>query len=184
MTNLVYLPNSAGIRRAYINGTASNTISNTTTETLFDQTFQLQAQNVQSVVPNSVIRLQAWGVISTGLAAVGSTFRVRWNGVSGTAIAQSTSLSVASGLSDSGWWADCIIRITQGGSPGSAECQCVASFQGSALTSTTVMPMPNTTGFATDFNQLNEINFSWQWGLALGTSSIQLRALFAEVIQP
>lgn len=183
MTALVLLANSASQRRSYINGSPSNTVTNTTTETAFDQVFTLPSQSQQTVTQNTAIRLQAWGIMSSGLLNLGFTFRLRWGGISGTIIATTGSINVASSLSDNGWFADAVIMIRSTGASGTAEAQSFLAMQSGALGSLSSY-MSNTTTFAIDTTVPNDLQFTGQWGVSVGANSIQMRALLASIDFP
>ena len=181
MAALVPITRVGTPRQSFINPSASNVITGTT-ETAFDQIYTLPSQFSGYLPPNTTIRLRATGVITTGLASLGFTFRIRWGGVSGTVIATSGSINIVAGLSDGGWEVDSVIILRYPAAAGTAECDTRGRFQSGALT-TMSMYSPATGTFAIDTTTTTDIVLTAQWGLAVG-GSIQLRTYIVDIDFP
>lgn len=182
MGALVSVTNPAVPRRTYANTAPSNTVTNTTSETAFDQYFTMPSQ-FEGLTPNSLVRFYASGIMSTGLLNLGFTFRIRWGGAGGTIVATTGGISLTASLSDGGWYCRSEFMIRTPAAAGAAECQTLAAFQAGALTAVPIF-MPSTGTFAIDTTTQNDIVLTVQWNTATANNSIQVRSMVAEIDTP
>lgn len=183
MSALIPVWNGSITPRCWANSANSNTVTNTTTETAFDQFLTVPAGT--GGYTNAVMRLSAMGIMSTALLNLGFTFRIRWGGtgITGTVIGASSGLSLASSISDGGWSADVVIRVINTDTAGTMELQGQATFQGGALTNIPLY-IPNTGTFAVDNSIDNNVYLTAQWTTASASNQIQIRSLIVDLNRP
>lgn len=183
MVDLVSAMNlgSAGIRA--INSGPSNTVTNTTTETIFNQVWKFPDQTQRITTAPTMVRISASGIISTALIAPSFTLRVRWGGISGTVVCSTGAFSLTSSLSDAGWIMDATMLITATGSSGSAETQGYCSFQSGLLTLLTNY-MVNTTPITLNTQVASDVVVTAQWSSASSSNSIKMNTLVCELDGP
>lgn len=183
MASLIRASSFSFPRRTYLNSAVSNVVTNTTTETVLDQFYTHPATNVETSNPNTAIRLEASGVMSTGILNLGFNFRMRWGGIGGTVIATTGGISVASSLSDGGWWFRSTIFLRNPSFIGTAECQSYGAFQGGALTNIPVF-MPSVGTFSINTSTPIDVVLTAQWTTATASNQIQIRSFMADCDQP
>lgn len=163
----------------YLNTAASSAITNTANETAFDQFFTFPSQSQRYLVPPPLLlRMQAYGLVSTGLINLGMRLRVRWGGVSGSVLLDTGTLTLAGSLSNSGWQCEAACLITTSSASGQLEAQGYGSFSAGPL-SVAALQMANAGPVATDFTTTNDVVITWQWATAATANSAQLRVGFS-----
>lgn len=180
MGSLALLPNAYSPRFFYASSAPSSAITNTTTETAFDQFLTFPSAPQRYVQPITSLTISANGVISTGLLNLGLTLRVRWGGILGTVVCNTGSFNLSSSLSNAGWSADATFLITGVGASGSIEVQGFGSFSSGLLTVNAIQ-MANTSADTIDTTINNDVVFTAQWGTQTPNNSIQIRTMLAEI---
>lgn len=183
MTDMVTATNlqSPGLRA--INTAATNIVTNTTTETAFDQVWKFPDQSQHLLTAPTHITIRARGLISTQLVAPAITLRFRWGGISGTVVASTGSLSITSSLSDAGFQLEASMLITSLGASGAMESQGYTSFQSGILTLLSNY-MTNASPITFNTQTAADVIVTAQWGAASTSNKIQIFTLMAEVNGP
>lgn len=179
MGTLAEISNVGIVRHCYVNEAVSNIVTNTTTETAFDQFWTLKSGF--GYILNATARIYAQGTISTGLLNLGFTFRIRWGGTgtNGTVIGSSGGIALASSVSDGGWYCNAVITVRDANTAGGGEMQAQAGFQAGAVTNIP-LAMPNTGNFAAQWDQENNVHMTAQWNTASSANKIQLRSMVVD----
>lgn len=183
MTALVSAGNTNGPRLCFVNSGPSSVITNTTTETVFDQVFTYPDQSHRYTLPTTVVRVEAFGVMSTGLLNLGLTLRLRWGGISGSVIATTGAVTLTSSLSNEGWFFKGVCMIDSTGGSGTLEAQGFGSF-GSTLTGALSDHSSNTSTFTIDTINAQDIVLTAQWATATANNQIQIRTITVDVDGP
>lgn len=174
---------SNATRSFYTCTAASSVITNTTTETAFDQVFTFPSQSQRYIAPVTFLQMKALGIMSTGLLNLGARVRVRWGGIAGSIILDTGALTLSASLGNQGWQLEAMLLITGSGASGQAEAQGQGALS-SGLLSITALQMPSSTPIAVDFTQPNDIAVTWQWTTATANNSSQMRIGWAEIDGP
>lgn len=177
--SLIHFSNANGYQNRYVNDTDSNTVTNTTTETLLDQNYTMPPASMDSIYVGTTIRMTALGTISTGLITLGFRFRLRMGGVSGTILADTGGITILSSLNNAGWLAQSIITVKDLGTSGLITAQSYATMQSGAL-----LAMPSTSTVALDTTVSNDFGYTAQWTTATPNNAFTLRSLFVEFLSP
>jgi len=183
VTALISLSNSSNLPLRYVNSSPSTAITNTATETVFDQIFTYPSQPNRYTLAPTLIRMKAWGIVSTGLLNLGLTIQSRWGGISGTVLASSGAITLASSLSQQAWNADltCVIQST--GSSGTMESQGFLSVT-AGLLSVSAASMSNISTISMSTIASNDVVLTAQWTTAAAANSIQARLIHVLVDGP
>ena len=180
MTAMISVSPGNSPRMCYINSGPSSVITNTVTETVFDQIFTYPSQSQRSVQPNILVRLKAYGIYSTGLLNLTLTLRARWGGIAGAILCSSGVLALAPSAANAGWSFDLALLIQAIGISGALEGQGYGSFSAGLLS---ILPahMPNASTFIIDTTSASDLVLTAQWGTAAAANQIQLRTCVVEV---
>src|SRR5678809_679146 len=100
---------------ATADGTA---VANTTTETILLPNLTIPANYMQD---GRALMLKASGRYST-TGTPTMVFALRWGGVGGTVISQSTTITGGSGITNAIWWVEATIQTRSNGSSGTVFC--------------------------------------------------------------
>lgn len=177
--SLIHFSNTAGFQNRYVNDSDSNTVTNSTSETVLDEFYTLPSENVSTMITGLTIRMTALGTISTGLLNLGFRFRLRLNGLGGTILCDTGGLTILSSLSNGGWLAQSIVTIKDTGASGTVQAQNYATMQSGAL-----LAMPTTTPVAIDTTISNDLTYTAQWTTASASNVFVMRSLFIEAMIP
>lgn len=177
--SMIQLWNTTAPRRCYANSGPSNTITNTTTETVFDTAYTVINPNVATLVSNSTFRISALGTISTGLISLGFRFRLRWGGLTGPILADTNGITILSSLTNAGWLMHSIVTIVSNDANGTVQGQSYGTFQSGAL-----LAMPTVSTVAADFTQDNDIVMTAQWTTASANNQITCQSFIVDLDHP
>lgn len=183
MASLVPMQNTLNPPMRYVNSAPSSAITNTTTETAFDQIFTFPSMPNRYVQPTTLIRMKAWGVVSTSLLNLGLTLRVRWGGVSGVLLASTGLITLASSLSQQAWNAEMTCAIQSIGASGSMEAQGFLNVT-AGLLSISAASMSNVSPVSISTVSSNDIVMTAQWSVSDPSDSIQARIIHVLVDGP
>lgn len=183
MTALVSAANSYSPRLCYVNSAVSNTITNTTTETAFDQVFTLPSQSQRSMQPPSIFRFKCWGIVSTGILNLNTRIRMRLGGVSGTVLLDTGTFGLTGSLSSQGWCAEMSAILTSGGASALFEVQGVGQFSAGLLT-VSADQMANASPITWDNTAPQDFVVTTQWSTATANNQIQIRTMCVEIDGP
>lgn len=174
---LIHLLSSTAFQNRYVNDSDSNSVTNSTSETVLDQYYTLPPDNVQTLSVGTTIRITAMGTISTGLLNLGFRFRLRVGGLGGNLLCDTGGLTILSSLTNAGWLAQSIITLKDTGPSGLVQAQNYATMQ-----SGTLLAMPSTSSVGIDTTQSNDFTYTAQWTTASSNNVFIMRSIFIEAL--
>lgn len=183
MTALVSMQNSYNPPMRYVNASPSTPITNTSAETVIDQVFTYPADPSRYSQAPTLLRMKAWGIVSTGLLNLGFTLRVRFGGLTGTLLASTGAITIASSLSQQAWNADMTCVFTDTGPTGSMEAQGFLTLN-AGLLSVSAASMANVSSISISTVNANDVVMTAQWTTAASANSIQARIIHVLVDGP
>jgi hypothetical protein len=183
MTAMVQMANYYNRPLRYVSAGPSTAITNTNTESVLDQVFTYPSMAGRDTEAPTLIRMKAWGIVSTGLVNLGLTLNVRWGGVSGTILASTGAITLASSLSQQAWNAEMTCQLTAGGASGSMESQGFLSVT-AGLLSISAASMANVSTIGISTVAANDLVMTAQWTTAAAANSIQSRLMYVLVDGP
>jgi trimeric autotransporter adhesin len=152
----------------YVNSATSASVTNTTTETLFNQNFTVLASKV---AVGTTFRIKAFGAY-TNTAANTFTFKCKL----GSAIVLSSGSLTAVNGSNKQWTMEAYLTITSTGSSGSLNGGGDVAINDGNFTALA------SSGVGVNTTTNNALGVSIQWGSALTTSTISLAFLVVEIL--
>lgn len=177
--SLIQFSTGTGFQKRFINDSASNTVTNSTSETVLDQYFSMPPDSSWPLYVGTTLRMTALGTISTGLISLGFRFRLRLGGLGGAILCDTGGLTILTSLTNSGWMAQSIVTVRDLGASGAVEAQNYASLQ-----TGTLLAMPATTTVAMDTTVANDFTYTAQWSTATANNQFTMRSIFIEALSP
>lgn len=154
-------------------GAAQNTF---TAETVLNSTtFNVPAN---ALVAGAVLRLTARGVYGT-TGAPTAQVRIRWGGILGVLLADSTLFAMPTTVTNRGWEVSFLIRVVSIGAAGTFECQ---GWWKRALTLSTSeeADLEATAALTVDTTAAKDLVLTWTWGTSNISNTVTVRQYLLE----